>query len=247
MVTYTGFHDVNGSGFVTAPSAGSPMIGGTGAMQGTILPYTTVTAPTVLSSTTAALPPGRLDVAKRDVREAKDALFQAERRLKSAYARIAHLNREILELVEPVIDAAQAIGGARARLAEAQRILHNTALAAEATSGPVPDIPGRVQRPDPTGAGTAAELMQTLRAYRTWAGNPSYRQMAGRAEPRASYSALHAVLKTDKLPSQDFVAAIVTGCGGNEQDKQLFVAAWREIAMASDHTDPGQARYAATA
>jgi hypothetical protein len=68
----------------------------------------------------------------------------------------------------------------------------------------VPDMPGLDLCPDPSGVRTAAELMGVLRAYRTWAGQPSYRFMAGviKNQGDQSYapSTLHAALSRNDLP-----------------------------------------------
>jgi hypothetical protein len=83
-------------------------------------------------------------------------------------------------------------------------------------------------RPDPRGARTAAELIGVLRRFRTWAGNPSYREMARCSGRRAGASTMCTVLGGSQLPARfDVVDAIVEGCGGSEEDRQRFATAWR--------------------
>jgi hypothetical protein len=92
--------------------------------------------------------------------------------------------------------------------------------------------------------------MQVLRAYRTWEEEPSYRKMAGRAEPKISFSALHAALKSDRLPPQSLVAAIVaewgdvgacSGCPGPRIRPPMGNSAddWSRPPAAVPYTCPG--------
>jgi hypothetical protein len=105
-----------------------------------------------------------------------------------------------------------------------------------APQGPLKVLPdlGEDLRPDPRSAGTPAELMGCLRRFRTWAGNPSYRDMAGRSGHRSSASAMHAVLSSDDLPGRlAAIDAVVEGCGGTDEDRQRFATAWRRLALRS--------------
>jgi hypothetical protein len=99
----------------------------------------------------------------------------------------------------------------------------------------VPDTPDLDLCPDPSSARTAADLMGALRGYRTWAGQPSYRFMAGiiknqGGQPYAS-STLHAALTRNELPAFPLVKAILTACGASEAHHQMFASAWRRIVM----------------
>jgi hypothetical protein len=93
----------------------------------------------------------------------------------------------------------QALALARQAAEEQARARHlhqEAALAFEAARarrerpalGPAQDAPGSRLRPDPSDVRTPAELIEALRQFRTWAGNPSYRDMAracnGRPAPR---------------------------------------------------------------
>ena len=87
-------------------------------------------------------------------------------------------------------------------------------------------------RPDPLSAGTAAELIGVLREFRTWAGNPSYRDMALRSGRRAGASTMCTLLGGTELPDRlEVIDAIVEGCGGTGEDRQRFATAWRKLAM----------------
>jgi hypothetical protein len=93
----------------------------------------------------------------------------------------------------------------------------------------VPDLPGFDTRPDPARATTSAELVAALADFCVWAGDVSYRQMAERSGQLVSSSTLQRALTGKALPSQNTVIAVITGCGGDEADKQRFVTAWRRI------------------
>jgi hypothetical protein len=99
----------------------------------------------------------------------------------------------------------------------------------------VPDTPGLNLCPDPGGARTAAELMGVLRAYRTWAGQPSYRFMAGviknQGERPYAPSTLHAALSRNELPVFPLIQAVLKACGASEAHQQTFASAWRRIIM----------------
>jgi hypothetical protein len=99
----------------------------------------------------------------------------------------------------------------------------------------VPDPPGLDLCPDPSGARTAAELMDVLRAYRTWAGQPSYRFMAGviRNQGGQSYapSTLHAALNRNALPAFPMIQAVLKACGASEAHQRAFASAWRRIVI----------------
>jgi hypothetical protein len=85
--------------------------------------------------------------------------------------------------------------------------------------------------PDPLMADTAAELVDTLRRYRIWAGEPSFRQMAVDSHQLAAASTLCAALNGEALPTLDVVQGVVIGCGGSEEDQKRFAAAWRRIRL----------------
>lgn len=83
-------------------------------------------------------------------------------------------------------------------------------------------------KPDPAEAITPADFVGLLWRYRTWSGDPSWRQMAARSRQRASHSAIYKAMQRQELPKLDVVEAIIIGCGGTE-DLPAFVAAWHRI------------------
>jgi len=109
----------------------------------------------------------------------------------------------------------------------------------------LPDVPGHEHCPDPLQAHTAAEFMAALRDFRAWAGDPSFRQMAQRADRRhrkASAATMCQALGSDELPRQEIVRAIVIGCGGTRDHEQAFVTAWRGLRLAPGDRPPKQGR-----
>jgi hypothetical protein len=99
----------------------------------------------------------------------------------------------------------------------------------------VPDTPGLDLCPDPGTARTPAEFMGALRAYRLWAGKPSYRVMESIIKNQCSQhfasSTIHAVLTGDDLAALPLVQAVITACGGNDAHQQMFTSAWRRLTM----------------
>jgi hypothetical protein len=55
---------------------------------------------------------------------------------------------------------------------------------------PAQDLPGCHLRPDPSGVRHPAEFIEALRQFRTWAGNPSYRDMARACNGRPAASTM---------------------------------------------------------
>ena len=108
----------------------------------------------------------------------------------------------------------------------------NAIRANGARARPTPDVPGQDQRPNPRRARTSAEFVEALRQFRIWAGNPSFRDMARNCDHQMGYSTMCAVLRKDELPRRlEIVEAIITGCGGSDEDRQRFATAWRRLAQ----------------
>jgi hypothetical protein len=129
---------------------------------------------------------------------------------------------------------------ARARLArdEATRALEESRAESRARreragpGSPAHDVPGCDLRPDPSGARTSAELIEALRQFRTWAGNPSYRDMERACNGRPVASTMCRVLGRGQLPARfEVIDAIITACGGEEEDRERFASAWRRLVM----------------
>lgn len=116
---------------------------------------------------------------------------------------------------------------ARARAREAARTERARARRA------VPDAGGYDGlRPNPLSTGTPVELIGMLQEFRTWAGNPSYRDMALRSGRRVGASTMCTLLRGTELPDRlEVIDAIVEGCGGTDEDRQRFATAWRKLAV----------------
>jgi hypothetical protein len=93
----------------------------------------------------------------------------------------------------------------------------------------VEDAPGRDQRPDPARVQSPLELVVALQEFREWAGEIPYAVMADQSGQLVSKSTLQRALTGTALPTQKTVVAVITGCGGREEDKRAFVSAWRRI------------------
>lgn len=110
--------------------------------------------------------------------------------------------------------------------------------AAAGTPGPPPravaDAPGHDLCPDPLAAKSAAELVAALRRYRIWAGEPSYREMARCCKGNIAASTLNTALRSDELPTLPVVLAVITACGGSDEDQSRFATAWRELRLAQE-------------
>jgi hypothetical protein len=56
--------------------------------------------------------------------------------------------------------------------------------------------------------------------------------MARNCDRQMGYSTMCAVLREDELPRRlEIVEAIITGCGGSDEDIQRFASAWRRLAQ----------------
>ena len=102
----------------------------------------------------------------------------------------------------------------------------------------VTDAEGFDLRPDPLQARTPAELVRTLRDYRIWAGEPSYRELARRSTVAAS--TFCTTLRGDELPSLHFTLALVDACSGSEEDRRRFATAWRVIRLGREAAEDSQ-------
>jgi hypothetical protein len=78
-------------------------------------------------------------------------------------------------------------------------------------------------------ATTPAEFIPALPKYRLWAGGPASSPMAALAKHEVAANAMHAAMNGKAPPKLDVVKAIITGCGGSEDDLQAFATAWRRI------------------
>jgi len=173
---------------------------------------------------------GRMTALDADRQELRHALTAAE-----------HGRRDAERAAETFRDRAAQAMTAHAQVREdliATRV-REAALAERIKSRKaLPDAEGHDSlRPDPLSAGTPAELIDVLRKYRTWAGNPSYRDMALRSGRRAGASTMCGVLGGSDLPDRlEVIDAIVEGCGGTDEDRRRFATAWRKLIIPAPAT-----------
>jgi transcriptional regulator with XRE-family HTH domain len=147
------------------------------------------------------------DVAARHMHEAQAVLAQAEDRYRTCTTDAAMLRQRLTVLQQE-----------REKLARWE---------AEDEPAPTP------LKSDPFSAATPADFTAALRKYRRWAGSPAFSDMAAHAKHRVAANAMHAAINGKALPKLDVVKAIITGCGGSEDDLQAFATAWRHIAVSS--------------
>ncbi len=94
----------------------------------------------------------------------------------------------------------------------------------------IPDVQGYDCKPDPLSVATETEFLESLRRYREWAGNPSYRDMAERVTDGPSYGTLANVLRHEHLPRKlKTLEAFVRGLGGGDEDVRAWATAWRRL------------------
>lgn len=97
------------------------------------------------------------------------------------------------------------------------------------------DALGYELKPDPLTATTKEELLELMRDFHIWAGEPSYREIAINAGRTVGASTLCEALDVNKparLPSLKVITAFIHGCGGSEGDLIRWTTAWRQIRMA---------------
>ena len=140
-----------------------------------------------------------------------------------------NVERRRMNRIHEATLAAQA--DAEAKLAQAEAAARARAVRPRPRRAPpCGDAAGHDLRPDPLAARTGAELMETLRQFREWAGRPPYREMAARCGHRAGVSTMNTALRRDELPDRLWLLdAIVEGCGGTEEDRAGFSTAWRML------------------
>jgi hypothetical protein len=105
---------------------------------------------------------------------------------------------------------------------------HRT-LSTRRSRSQIEDADGYDLKPNPLMATTPEEFIRILWRYKIWSGDPSWRKMAANAGQAVVHSTMHAAMNGDALPKLDVVKAIVTGCGGSEDDLRAFATAWRHI------------------
>ncbi len=93
------------------------------------------------------------------------------------------------------------------------------------------DSTGFDLRPDPLQANTPAGLTAALRRFRTWAGQPSFRELARRCGGTPAASTICTMLRTPELPAFGSMLAFLGACDATEEDRQRFATAWRRISL----------------
>ena len=109
---------------------------------------------------------------------------------------------------------------------------HKQPRSARPLPPPLDDADGYNLRPNPLGAATVPDLMECVRQYHIWAGKRGLRVMARHIEQQLSPQTLSNLLKSDQLPGRgDQMQLLIEACGGNAEDQQRFVTAWRRFKM----------------
>lgn len=93
----------------------------------------------------------------------------------------------------------------------------------------LPDTEGHDLRPDPDAIRSVPELLEALRRYRTWAGNPPFRLLATRCCQRVVASTFCETLKGTELPRLAVVRDLVGACGCTAEYQVQFERAWRRL------------------
>jgi len=175
------------------------------------------------------------------IRTAERAMSDAQARIRGTGADNDAVNSAFALARDSLNEAREAVREARQDFAqvlsewEQHRRQQNPGRYPEAAAPVVPDQPGENLCPDPASAQTPAEFMDTLRRYKKWAGDPSFRGMEHVIKKQCGQhfaaSTIHAALKGDELPSLPKVRAIISACGGSDAHQQMFATAWRRFAM----------------
>jgi hypothetical protein len=138
---------------------------------------------------------------------------------------------------------------ARARLLhdEASKAVEDARASRERLDlgSPAKDAVGHRLRPDPGYAQDSAEFIEALRQFRIWAGKPSYRDMARACNGRPVASTMCRVMGRGELPARfEVIEAIISSCGGSEEDRERFATAWRRLTMPGQEvqSEPGLVR-----
>ncbi|MCW2892333.1 MAG: hypothetical protein JWO75_1822 [Actinomycetia bacterium] len=176
--------------------------------------------------------------ASGDVRAAAEAVRVCMAEAENLYQLAMSERDNALALVR---QAAEEQARARHLHEEATRAFEETRARRERAvpGSPAHDVPGCDLRPDPSGARSSAELLEALRQFRTWAGNPSYRDMERACNGRPVASTMCRVLGRGRLPARfEVIDAIITACGGEEEDRERFASAWRRLIMPGREARP---------
>jgi hypothetical protein len=101
---------------------------------------------------------------------------------------------------------------------------------------PIADTEGTDLRPDLGKVTTPGQLVLAMRQYRTWAGEPSYAEMARCIRGAEARSTLQRAVRADhhpgELPRLAIVTAFIAGCGGRQAEQERWATCWRRLAKA---------------
>jgi hypothetical protein len=96
----------------------------------------------------------------------------------------------------------------------------------------------RSLKPDPRTATSVAGFMETLRLYKAWSGDPSWRTIADQAGRIVSHSTIYGAMNSNLLPKPEVVKAVITGCAGTQADVDAFLSARQRIASPKGRRRP---------
>ena len=85
-------------------------------------------------------------------------------------------------------------------------------------------------RPDPAHIQDTAALLEALRDFRAWAGDPPPRKIAEACGQLVTATTITTALKGDRLPPLRTVLAVLRGCGATEGYEERFAEAWKRCA-----------------
>jgi hypothetical protein len=176
---------------------------------------------------------------------AERALADAHARLRSVGADPDAINTAFAIARDCLSEAWELTREARREFAMAHngREQANAGHQEDAAGRVVPDAPGQDLCPDPSTVQTPAQYMATLKRFRVWAGEPSYREMEEQCGGRFAASTIHAALKGDELPRLAMIQSIITACRGTDAHQQMFASAWRRLYMPQhDAVQPRRSR-----
>jgi len=166
---------------------------------------------------------------------AQAAMAEAELRVaEAAFVDARRRARDLIALRNSAVHAAPGTSASQQLLFQEVPTPRPAHRRSSLAGKPVGDYGGQDLRPDPLLAKTAAELVEAMRLYRIWAGEPPFRTMASLGGAKVAASTLCAALRSPELPSQKVVVAFIAGCGGDEEERQRYATAWRKIRFAND-------------
>ncbi|MBB4932876.1 hypothetical protein F4561_003696 [Lipingzhangella halophila] len=95
----------------------------------------------------------------------------------------------------------------------------------------IKDLKGYDNRPNPLAAATPEQFVARMRDFWAWSGEWSYRELEQFSGGRVSRSNFHATLTGSDLPKYMVLCAFISACGGDEDELQRWVTAWRQLRM----------------